>query len=212
MYKDVVCVRPKENISQNHKNSINYPWERLEMDLSEFKGHTFPLIIDYFSRWIEITHLQTTTSSFAIENCKSIFARNGIPNNGHQFSSKESMNVVNVFDSSKSFCLFKVAHIIHLKTERLKARNNQKQVSKPYIALFNFLLARSDGVKTDLNLYLCTKNDLHKKSNSSPPKKKTKNKQQFTLENHPTRSEYLPTSSKIQFYLQPCERLNRTSQ
>lgn len=51
------------------------------------------LVVDYFSRFIEVAKLTSTTSLAVVEHCKSIFARHGIPSellsdNGPQFSSE----------------------------------------------------------------------------------------------------------------------------
>ena len=50
------------------------------------------MIVDYFSRWIEIIHLLETTSLFVIGKLKNLFAKFGIPevvvsDDGPQFSS-----------------------------------------------------------------------------------------------------------------------------
>ena len=52
------------------------------------------IVVDYFSRWIEIEHLRSTTSAQVINHMKSLFARWGIPeevrsNVGPQFTSAE---------------------------------------------------------------------------------------------------------------------------
>ena len=69
------------------------PWQRVGRDLFEWKGATYLLIVDYFSRWIEIAKLQPATSSSVIGHMQSIFARYGIPevivsDNGPQYSSE----------------------------------------------------------------------------------------------------------------------------
>ena len=51
-------------------------------------------MIGYYSRYIEIAKLSTTTSSNVISHMKSIFARHGIPdilisNNGSQYAAQE---------------------------------------------------------------------------------------------------------------------------
>lgn len=51
------------------------------------------MVVDYFSRFIEVAKLTSTTSLAVVEHCKSIFARHGIPSeamtdNGPQFSSE----------------------------------------------------------------------------------------------------------------------------
>ena len=72
----------------------DYPWQKVGSDLFELGGSTFLLVVDYFSRFVEISKLTTTCSSSIITILKSIFARYGIPeimisNNGPQYMSWE---------------------------------------------------------------------------------------------------------------------------
>ena len=60
------------------------------MDLFEFNKITYLLIVDYYSRYIEVAKLNHSTAEEVILHCKSIFARHGIPeevitDNGPQF-------------------------------------------------------------------------------------------------------------------------------
>ena len=69
------------------------PWQRVGTDLFEYKGMQYILVIDYFSRYIEIAKLSSTSSDAIITHLKSIFARHGIPqvvvsDNGPQYSSE----------------------------------------------------------------------------------------------------------------------------
>ena len=69
-------------------------WVHVASDLFEWQGENYLLIVDYFSRWFEISHLTSLTSKAVINGCKSIFARMGIPESFHsdkgvQFKSKE---------------------------------------------------------------------------------------------------------------------------
>ena len=62
-------------------------------------------MVDYFSRYPEVTQLRTTTSPVVINALKSVFARHGIPeilrsDNGPQFSSSEFAN----FADDYQFC------------------------------------------------------------------------------------------------------------
>ena len=59
--------------------TLDNPWQRVGMDLFEWKGHQYLLVADYFSQWIEIAHLTQTTSSAVIEHVKVIFAHQVIP-------------------------------------------------------------------------------------------------------------------------------------
>ena len=67
-------------------------WEKVGTDLFEWKKSNYIVVIDYYSRYIEIAKLSSTTSLDVVRHLKSIFARHGIPNtvvsdNGPQFSS-----------------------------------------------------------------------------------------------------------------------------
>ena len=68
------------------------PWQRVATDLFEWEKSNYLLNVDYFSRWIEISRLEQTTSNCVINHIRSIFARYGIPevvvsDNGPQYSS-----------------------------------------------------------------------------------------------------------------------------
>ena len=69
------------------------PWQKVGTDLFQWKNHQYLLIVDYYSRYIEISKLSGTTADNIINHTKSIFARHGIPevvysDNGPQFSSE----------------------------------------------------------------------------------------------------------------------------
>lgn len=69
------------------------PWETVGLDLCELKKHHYLIIVDYYSNFIEVDELHTTTSEQVVAVCKSQFARHGIPNtvisdNGPQFASQ----------------------------------------------------------------------------------------------------------------------------
>ena len=70
------------------------PWSRLGIDFFEFQGKTFIVVVDYYSRWIELRALNSMTSANTILHLKSIFSVHGIPDvvvsdNGPQFASHE---------------------------------------------------------------------------------------------------------------------------
>jgi hypothetical protein len=54
-------------------------WQKVASDLFELNGQMYLLVIDYFSRYIEIAKLFNTSSQSVINHLKSIFARHGIP-------------------------------------------------------------------------------------------------------------------------------------
>lgn len=67
------------------------PWEVLGTDLFYFQGRDFLIVIDYFSKFVEIAELKELSSLAVIKLLKSFFARFGIPkivysDNGPQYS------------------------------------------------------------------------------------------------------------------------------
>lgn len=67
------------DVKNQSTKTPDYLWQRVGMDLFEWKGHQYLLVVDYFFRCIEIAHLTQNTSSAVIEHVKAIFARQGIP-------------------------------------------------------------------------------------------------------------------------------------
>ena len=66
------------------------PWQKVGMDLFEWKQVTYLTIVDYYSRYREVVKLDRMTAEGVILHCKSIFARHGIlevviADNGSQF-------------------------------------------------------------------------------------------------------------------------------
>lgn len=94
--------------SQNREPLIStplpdLPWQKLAADLCEFKGRHYLIVIDYFSRWLEILDLPKTNSETVIQKLKSIFTRYGIPeelmtDNGPQFSAEQFRNFTAEYD------------------------------------------------------------------------------------------------------------------
>jgi len=79
------------------------PWQKVGVDLFEYKK-SYIIIIDYFSRFIEIAKLTSTSSTAVITHMKSIFARHGIPYrvmsyNGPQFQQIHFLPLLKNMDS-----------------------------------------------------------------------------------------------------------------
>ncbi len=71
------------------------PWQHIAMDLAEYNSSKYLIVIDYFSRYLEIINLQKDAcSAKVVKALKTIFAHWGIParvtsDNGPQFSAQE---------------------------------------------------------------------------------------------------------------------------
>ena len=68
--KAVLCPLP----------TSNEPWERIHADfLGPFLGHQFLIIVDAYSKWVEIYKMQNITTSSTIEKFYDAFSRFGLP-------------------------------------------------------------------------------------------------------------------------------------
>ena len=56
-----------------------YPFEHVGTDILEFMGIKYLITVDYYSRFIEVDKLTTSTSQQVITKLKAHFARYGIP-------------------------------------------------------------------------------------------------------------------------------------
>lgn len=70
------------------------PWQKVGMDLFEWSKKRYLLIIDYFSRFVEIAELKNTLAEDVIRAVKETFARHGsaeivVSDNGPQFSAQQ---------------------------------------------------------------------------------------------------------------------------
>ena len=70
------------------------PWHTIGADLMEFNGTTYLVVIDYFSRYLEVLPMRATSSTAVIRRLHTLFAAHGIPaivvsDNGPQFASQE---------------------------------------------------------------------------------------------------------------------------
>ena len=80
-----------------------YPWQKVGTDLFHFKGSTYLIVVDYFSRYPEVQKLAGTSSRNIIEVLKMIFSRFGIPevvvsDNGPQYTSFEFKQFAEAYD------------------------------------------------------------------------------------------------------------------
>ena len=90
-----ICAKYQRN---NRKEPLiphavpSRPWYKVGADLFDFQDKRFLVLVDYYSKFIEVEQLKQTTSFEIVNHCKSHFARHGIPDiffsdNGPQFSS-----------------------------------------------------------------------------------------------------------------------------
>ena len=79
------------------------PWEMLGTDIFQLSGKKYLLVVDYYSKYIELAFLEKgENSGRIIEKLKSIFSRHGIPDqvisdNGPQYASLEFKEFTKVY-------------------------------------------------------------------------------------------------------------------
>jgi len=78
----------------HHWEFSHAPWIRLHIDFAEVKQQKFLLIVDSFTKWLEIYPMNSTATTPVIENLYEVFARYGLPktivsDNGPPFQSDE---------------------------------------------------------------------------------------------------------------------------
>ena len=84
------------------------PFEKLGTDLFEYNGKKYLVIVDYYSRYIEICELSRTTSPLVIGKLKGVMARFGIcselvSDNGPPFNSQEFADFAKSYDFTHRF-------------------------------------------------------------------------------------------------------------
>ena len=120
------------------------PWQKVGTDLFFFKNNNYLLIVDYFSRWIEIAKLAGTISDDVISQLKSIFARNGIPevvrsDCGPQFCSNLFSKFAETYGFQQSFSSPRFPQS-NGEAERAvqTIKNLLKKSNDPYLAMLSY--------------------------------------------------------------------------
>ncbi len=90
------CQNKLANPKQVHHfwEYTSRPWSRLHIDFAEFNKVNFLVVIDSYSKWLEVVKMSSTTASATIRALKELFAIFGLPSvivsdNGSQFHSEE---------------------------------------------------------------------------------------------------------------------------
>ena len=92
-----ICLHFRDNQPQESLNPHpveTRPYSKVGVDICEYAGKSYLVIVDYYSSYPEIALLTRINSSAVIDALKSCFARHGIPetvfsDNATQFSSRE---------------------------------------------------------------------------------------------------------------------------
>ena len=71
-----------------------YKWERIHIDFGKYDGKEFMIIVDSFSKWLEVFHMKSTEAYSVCNTLRYLFSVHGFPkqvvsDNGPPFTSKE---------------------------------------------------------------------------------------------------------------------------
>ncbi|XP_041369594.1 uncharacterized protein K02A2.6-like [Gigantopelta aegis] len=142
-----ICEKERKARPEPLKPSsvLDFPWQKVGMDLFHWRGKQYLLVVDYFSRNTELAYLQASTSSeTVIVHCKSIFARHGIPevvqsDNGPQFASQKFSRFATEYGFTNETSS---PHYPQANGEAERAvqmvKNFLLKAEDPYLALLNY--------------------------------------------------------------------------
>lgn len=165
------------------------PWQKVAADIFQFQSESYLLIVDYYSKFVEVVNLnQDLTSKNLINKFKSVFARFGIPkvlmtDNASNFCSLEFKQFSRdwEFQHTTSSPLYpqsngQVERSVQSVKNLLKKCFFDRQ--DPYLALLNFRNIPLDGENSSANAL------MHRNLRSIVPETNNKflkkfNKQKF---------------------------------
>ena len=96
-------------------------WQKVGINLFEWQIIAYFIIVDYYSRFIEIAKLDRATAEAVIQCCKNFFSRHGIPKEVVIRIMGRNLTLMHSVCSRKSisFSTSPTAHIIQGVMERL---------------------------------------------------------------------------------------------
>lgn len=155
--------------NQNRKESLiphevpNRAWSKIGVDVFHFNGSKYLIAVDYYSKYVEVTELNSLTSDHIIQHMKIIFSRQGIPDivmsdNGPEFSSQS----FRIFSKEWNFQhLTSSPHYAQSngQTERI-IQNIKNMLKKTQVEGTEFRLALLEYLNTPISNRLASPSEL----------------------------------------------------
>ncbi|KAL5470941.1 hypothetical protein EMCRGX_G029003 [Ephydatia muelleri] len=165
------CKACQQNRPHEHEtllfswNVPTEPWQRIHIDYAgPFEGSSWLVVVDAFSKWIEIKPQRSTTTSGTVKALREIFCRFGLPrvivsDNGPQFSSQEF----------KQFC--DSNNIVHIRSTPYHPKTNglAERAVRTFKERFLASQGSTDDVELRLQRFLLSyRNTPHKSTGRAP--------------------------------------------
>ena len=118
-------------------------WQKLGADLCALQGKNFLVVTDYYSRWLEVRQLHSTTASSVINKFRMIFATHGIPevvvsDNGPQFQCREFHGFAREYDFQHQTSSPGFPQANGVTESAVKVAKKLLQQADPDLALLNY--------------------------------------------------------------------------
>eukprot|EP00731_Ephydatia_muelleri_P007324 Em0003g1572a len=146
-------------------NTPSEPWSRIHVDYAgPFEGKYWLVVIDAFSKWLEIKPMQVSTAAVTIKALREIFCRFGLPrvivsDNGPQFIASEF----------KDFCT--ANNITHIRATPYHPKTNglAERAVRTFKERFSAAKMHRDDLDLTLQRFLLSyRNTPHKSTGRSP--------------------------------------------
>ena len=95
IFHDYAPAQPKEPMIPS--KTLDYPWAEVASNIFTFQSKNYVLLVDYFSKYIEMTELSDLSTCSTVEALKGHYERHGIPEKlmtdcSTQYTSKKFKN------------------------------------------------------------------------------------------------------------------------
>ena len=140
------------------------PWQTVGTDLFDWDGSSFLLVVDYYSRYVEIERLRNIRSATVIKKTKAVFSRHGIPekvisDNGPCYSSREYATFAEEWDfkhvtSSPRYPKSNGLSEKFVQTVKRILTKSKETNSDPYLGLLELRCSPVDGYESPAQLLM----------------------------------------------------------
>jgi hypothetical protein len=120
------------------------PWQKVGTDLFELNGRNYVVVVDYYSRYIELMELRSKTTNDVINALRTIFSRHGVPltvfsDNGPCYAAAEFATFADTYGFSHETSSPRYAQSNGAAERAVQtAKNLLKKADDPYLALLSY--------------------------------------------------------------------------